>query len=114
MREFLRFNKLKFFIFVTTVLLNIVLNLFANIGISGANVVAIILIFEVFGLNLLVGSYTNIPITSGPALDVFPVLWPNVFGIILIIINILVVLFIHYVVASIIYKIYKKESFKLS
>ncbi len=111
MKQFFKPTRLKFIIFAITLLLNISLIFFSNLGPNGIDLPGIILVFEVFGLSLLVGSLTNITITQGSALDVFPVLWPNVFGVALIIFSVLITLFVHYIFACTVSRIsYKIKS----
>jgi len=113
MKNFFKPTKLKVIIFVVSVLLNILLGFLLlnkiGMGNEAVNIIGYILILEVFGLNVFAGEVLNISVTQGPALDVFPVLWPNFLGIILIVLNILIILFIHYLVASTISKNFIRE-----
>ena len=113
MKNFFKLTKLKVILFVVSVLLNILLGflLLSKIGMGNEviNIIGYILILEIFGLNVFVGEVLNIPVTQGPALDAFPVLWPNFLGIILIVSNILIILFLHYLIASTISKIFIRE-----
>ena len=116
MKTFLKFTKLKIIIFLITILMNVVIGFFilSKIGMGSEllNVLGYILILEIFGLNVFVSKILNVPVTQGPALDTFPVLWPNFLGILLIVLNVITVLLIHYLFASLIFKIFIKEVHK--
>ena len=110
MKNFLKFTKPKIVIFLIAILVNVVIGFFilSKIGMGNEllNTLGYILILEIFGLNVFVGEVLNVSVTQGSALDVFPVLWPNVLGIMLIVLNVIIVLFVHYLFASVISKIF--------
>ena len=113
MKNLLKITKSKLVIFLITLLINVVIGFFILSKIGGGNellnILGYVLIFEIFGLNIFVGEVLNVSVTQGPALDAFPVLWPNFLGIILIVSNVIIVLAVHYLAASLISKIFIRE-----
>ena len=65
-----------------------------------------IVVFELFWTNIIAKA-ANLPVTSGAAVDAFPVLWPNALGLFLIALNVVLALALHYAIARLIVRAWR-------
>lgn len=87
-------------IFAVLVAANIALAI-AGLTSTSGDLISVIVVFELFWTNIIAKA-AGLPVTSGAAVDVFPVLWPNALGVFLIALNVTLALALHYAIARLI------------
>jgi hypothetical protein len=98
-------------VFAALVAANVALGIVGLTSTTGG-LATVIVVFELFWTNIIAKA-ANLPVTSGAAVDAFPVLWPNALGLFLIALNVALALALHYAIARLIVRAWLSRSVRL-